>query len=757
MKLGNFLIENKKSSSPGAGFNALKLMYHLSQREQYSSNEADMSQFSKYDIGDSSNNEKGNVQFLQSYLNIYSEEYKYDPSICSLILSYFSPTLNKSFKEYLVNKSIPYQSFIEYAEMQLGKLANNDSNKLNDRTMVDIFQHLSSIFKKKLLEKSSDERESFFNNQIVLIRSIYSLIKKLLKKFSKEVNIIIEYITIYLSVAMQRIKKNKNDNDDKDMDDFELESDPIIDIMELIEKWYGKECNESLLFNFGVQRRSEKELAEHEREMANEKKSLNFDKLEDELEGVVGFPNIKLQERLGLKRQIEYWGITNEFEIYSSVLDRNFSRMGSKKEKNLESIFKIQMINLFEKRISSRMWIDLDEVIQFRVRFDFSMLGNKTEFEKIVDNLICKKLKEEVANDLKQVCYSLREKTEKNQNRLQYYITEFLASKWPATKDKFTILEFAIKWSLFIELEACQLDHVYKNYSLPLDSKWIQSFNNVLGHFMQCVEEIVNGSATIQIVKLFHVNLKDTYKLVEFFVSRNLSGKLPINKSNLIIFKSLIEIRMRECLEFERYRSNLKAFVQFCNNFKQVNVKAYEKQLASLGKMENLDKETKLNSICAIKNFEHDITDELIKIIDEKRQLEKIEETKPKITYFLNINLTNMPTIDEIINLNRSCCVIFDSYFSDACDKVKELHIAKNKDINELNIEHVINEVWPMARNRWQKVTTVIQNGKIKLVELDEMLKAYFKENYSKMQTELIYMNGYFKIQNLNLRNEQIK
>jgi hypothetical protein len=757
MKLGNFLIENKKSSSPGAGFNALKLMYHLSQREQYSSNEADMSQFSKYDIGDSSNNEKGNVQFLQSYLNIYSEEYKYDPSICSLILSYFSPTLNKSFKEYLVNKSIPYQSFIEYAEMQLGKLANNDSNKLNDRTMVDIFQHLSSIFKKKLLEKSSDERESFFNNQIVLIRSIYSLIKKLIKKFSKEVNIIIEYITIYLSVAMQRIRKNKNDNDDKDMDDFELESDPIRDIMELIEKWYGKECNESLLFNFGVQRRSEKELAEHEREMANEKKSLNFDKLEDELEGVVGFPNIKLHERLGLKRQIEYWGITNEFEIYSSVLDRNFSRMGSKKEKNLESIFKIQMINLFEKRISSRMWIDLDEVIQFRVRFDSSMLGNKTEFEKIVDNLICKKLKEEVANDLKQVCYSLREKTEKNQNRLQYYITEFLASKWPATKDKFTILEFAIKWSLFIELEACQLDHVYKNYSLPLDSKWIQSFNNVLGHFMQSVEEIVNGSATIQIVKLFHVNLKDTYKLVEFFVSRNLSGKLPINKSNLIIFKSLIEIRMRECLEFERYRSNLKAFVQFCNNFKQVNVKAYEKQLASLGKMENLDKETKLNSICAIKNFEHDITDELIKIIDEKRQLEKIEETKPKITYFLNINLTNMPTIDEIINLNRSCCVIFDSYFSDACDKVKELHIAKNKDINELNIEHVINEVWPMARNRWQKVTTVIQNGKIKLVELDEMLKAYFKENYSKMQTELIYMNDYFKIQNLNLRNEQIK
>ena len=169
-KLGNFLIENKKSSSPSAGFNALKLMYHLSQREQYSSNEADMSQFSKYDIGDSSNNDQDSVQFLLSYLNIYSEEYKYDPSICSLILSYFSPTLNKNFKDYLeINKSIPYQSYIVYAEMKLDKLEQNDSNKLNDRTMEEIFKQLSSVFKKKLLEKSSDERESFFNNQMLLI------------------------------------------------------------------------------------------------------------------------------------------------------------------------------------------------------------------------------------------------------------------------------------------------------------------------------------------------------------------------------------------------------------------------------------------------------------------------------------------------------------------------------------------------------------------------------------------------------------
>jgi hypothetical protein len=784
-------------------------MYHLNKKEN--KNDLDMSQFSKYDIGKSieNQNELQNQKILINYMKLYQADYQFDAKICSLLMNYFSLTLNENLNYFFTNGSIPLQSFILHAEMNLSKRETDIYPKFNDNNLTQnalskIYQHVLEKCKDMLHDKSA-LAEDKQNLSIILIITVQSLLRKFISKFSKEVDSILELIRCYMLIYAayinlinekdnKRAKKSESADLEEKAEEVNLDNDPIRELIELKEKWFDKECSESLLINFGVKQRSQKEIDEHDKELRIQKESkktgnkatsvldransFHSNDVEDDAKSIIISDEMNSSDSRKLERiasrRIEYWGITNEFEIYSKLLaERYFNETKNETGRsNFQSDYTKQMMRLFEKRIDRRLKIDFDEVIKFRIRFNFEKFGsrsNKNDFENIVDKLVCRRLNEATTNyDLKQLCDSLKENTQLNQARLHYYVRDLLVNKWPAIKEKdnqkvndlqFRIieLEFAIKWSSFIELKTCQLDHESKNCSLPLDSKWIQSFNNVLGHFMQCVEEIVNGSATIQIVKLFHVNLKDTYKLVEFLVSRNLSGKLPINKSNLIIFKALIEIRMRECLEFERYRSNLKAFVQFCNNFKQVNVKAYEKQLASLGKMENLDKETKLNSICAIKNFEHDITDELIKIIDEKRQLEKIEEIKPKITYFLNINLTNMPTIDEIINLNRSCCVIFDSYFSNSCDKVRDLHTAKNKDINELNIEHVINEVWPLARNKWQQVTTVIQNGKIKLVELDEMLKAYFKENYSKMQTELIYMNGYFKIQNLNLRNEQIK
>ena len=184
-------------------------------------------------------------------------------------------------------------------------------------------------------------------------------------------------------------------------------------------------------------------------------------------------------------------------------------------------------------------------------------------------------------------------------------------------------------------------------------------------------------------------------------------------------------------------------------------MKAYEKELALLEKKENFDKETRINSLCATLNFVHEVDGKFSE--KENMLAEEVQHFLPKITYFMNINLTNMPTIDKIINLKRSYCVIFDSYFSDACDKVKELHASKNKELKDLNIQLVINDVWPLALRNWKQITVIIQNGQIKLLELDEMLRIYFQGNYHKMQEELIYMNNYFEIQNLNLRNEQIK
>ena len=319
-------------------------------------------------------------------------------------------------------------------------------------------------------------------------------------------------------------------------------------------------------------------------------------------------------------------------------------------------------------------------------------------------------------------------------------------------------LEFALKWNSFIDLETIHLNHEAKKQSLPLDDTWSTSFTNVITHFKQCIQDIANGTATFQIIKLFYDNLKDAFKFAEFLVNNNLKGQ-PVflfNKLNMSVFNALIHVRMKECNEFERYRTNLKAFVQFCNIFKQVNVKVYEKQLVALEKLVNFDKETKINNLCTILNFEHDIVGFFSRIPSEKLP-GQMAEWFPKITHFFNISQSNMPVIDEIINLDRSCCVILDSYFSISCDNIKNMHAVNNKDIKDLNIEQVLNEVWPMTRLKWQKDTEKIEKGRIKLVELDEMLKTYFKENYPKMEKELIYMNSYFSISNLKERNEQIR
>ena len=451
-------------------------------------------------------------------------------------------------------------------------------------------------------------------------------------------------------------------------------------------------------------------------------------------------------------RRVEYWGVPNEFYIYSRLLAPNVSSAMLEDYEN--SIFK-----LFKRRIMSRLRVDLDEVIQFRINFDFERFGsreNKHKFQEIVDSIVCSRLIDANSSfDLKQLCESLKEKKSGNQKLLFYYVNKLLNAKWPKrtedptnesqneTQYKIAELEYALRWNSFLVLEEIHLEHVANNLCVPLDSA---TFENVFKNFSEIMGNIANGSATFQIIKVIHANLNEANKFGQFLLSKNLPLAFCFNASNMNMFEILVKIRMKECKEFELYRANLKAFVQFCNNFKQINVKAYAKQLNELEKRHQFDMEAKLSSVCNVLSFEHDIL---------SSKFRDVADITPKIIFFLNINVANMPVITELINLNRACCTIFDSYFSEICNnKIQELHSSKPK---ELYIEHVIDQIWPLTRIEWKKITNVIQNGTIKLVELDGMLKKYFGNNYAKMQAELIYMNKYFKINRLDLRNDQIK
>ena len=159
--------------------------------------------------------------------------------------------------------------------------------------------------------------------------------------------------------------------------------------------------------------------------------------------------HIKMERMVS--RRIEYWGIVNEYDIYAKLLGatyfpENNNRndilgliMVSKSSPSQQADFVKQMQKLFEKRIKKRLEMDLDEVIKFRIRFNFERFirSNKREFESIVDNLIRKRLIEATSNyDLRQLCESLKEKNQTNQERLHSYTKELLVYKWPSFKEK---------------------------------------------------------------------------------------------------------------------------------------------------------------------------------------------------------------------------------------------------------------------------------------------------------------------------------
>lgn len=277
-------------------------------------------------------------------------------------------------------------------------------------------------------------------------------------------------------------------------------------------------------------------------------------------------------QRQAHRRHIVYWGIVTESDVYAKLLGTTYFP-----ESN-QSDYEKQMKRLFEKRVSTRLKDNLDEVLTFRIRFSFAKLGAKrSDFEAIVDKLVCARLCDaSTSRDLKQLCASLKERIEKNQERLHYYMGELLKSKWPALKEKednvqfrLTELEFALAWNSFIDLETCQLTHKTSGWSLPLDDKWQKTVATTLSLFVQCVEEMVSGAATIQVIKLLHANLRAARELVEFVKNKGLAGRnFTFDQTKVTAFDALVMVRMRECREFERYRANLRVFVQICNNFK---------------------------------------------------------------------------------------------------------------------------------------------------------------------------------------------
>ena len=153
----------------------------------------------------------------------------------------------------------------------------------------DILNHLNESYKKRVMNNNALSFKVKLKQLATLINSLQSLLRCLIIKYSKEVDTITDLIQLHLFVfasyssvlydkdhsksASSRKKAKSEDEleDDVEADeadeDSSLVNEPIREVVELTDQWLKKECAESLLINFGVNQRSQKEIDEHEHEL----------------------------------------------------------------------------------------------------------------------------------------------------------------------------------------------------------------------------------------------------------------------------------------------------------------------------------------------------------------------------------------------------------------------------------------------------------------------------------------------------------
>ena len=291
-KLEEFLTENKKTYFLGEGFNALNLLYQLNQREHAispssSKQSIDLSQFGQYTVGTSISENKHEIQLVKNYLAYYKSSYQTDANISSLLMSYFSIHFINNLSTYSETPEIPLRSFVRYAEFHASKLETDLTPEFLDKKIRPAFADLIHFIGTRVkpdrygetsaewgLEALKEKKAYTFD----LLTSIQSLLGKLINKFSKEVDTIIELFKLHLGIYasfLGQIKINKNSEKDLEYYAEVMDKDSLNEIIELIEIWFEKECSESLLRNYGIKPRTPMEIQEHESELRKLKEHKN--------------------------------------------------------------------------------------------------------------------------------------------------------------------------------------------------------------------------------------------------------------------------------------------------------------------------------------------------------------------------------------------------------------------------------------------------------------------------------------------------
>jgi hypothetical protein len=345
---------------------------------------------------------------------------------------------------------------------------------------------------------------------MMLFQAYRSFGRMLIEKFSKEFDSIIDAIEILLTIHAGLATYNLDVLDDPEL--AQLVDNGQRSITELVETWFKKEFNESLMINFSLERTAREEIQQNEQLIQQyrsllemqDKSSMNNQEFDEGMMGMMRQTSRNPQE---VRRHIHYYGLTNESEVM-----RRFYNI-QLRNNDLTGEFRAFLIRkLFNDRVKLRINHGFfAEVIRFRIRFDadaaFGMeLGE--HFRHVLDKRIVEQLighaKSDSQHDLKTMCQQLSERTALNQELMDSYMNALLKNKVPAQPcSDYVDMEFMLEWNCLLTLLVIDLEHEARNRTRPLiNAAWFTRFSNMLTTFAKTLNNIVDSTERIGFIKV---------------------------------------------------------------------------------------------------------------------------------------------------------------------------------------------------------------------------------------------------------------
>ena len=390
---------------------------------------------------------------------------------------------------------------------------------------------------------------------------------------------------------------------------------------------------------------------------------------------------------------------------------------------NNKSTISSEILNLYQRRLCE---LKVDSVLELRVKFDFSKLGtNQEKIQNQFDIYFHEKFVQEATNSFKHIYDQLKG------TRHRLYITKFSENYLNTIIQGTTDFSCLLKNDLILLMfELNCTDEANKVFS----KKYEDFFNKQVHSFIDCMKMLVSGEVKVGQIKLLKQQKENSCKLINILSKFSIKDS-PLNQVELIHFKNLIEFRYNELTEFIMFKTKITNFLQFCSNFKDIDLELLQRDHKNLSTIKIDDKS--LSFFCRPVTF---------------IQIQKnIVKESPLVIYFKSITKRKIEQIEKFIQLDRLKCILFDHLMNESLDNCKN-----EMGVDLLSVDMMLNEVEDEVFEKWRAIANKIDSGQMKLVEIDDYLKKFFSNNENKLISELVYIIECCQISKLAQRRNEI-